>query len=183
MKREFVAVSAVFILGSVSGCASAPVSGSSRVARAEATIRDAAGEEKGRAELWQDRDNVVHVDVVLSGLPPGPHGIHFHAVGQCEGSGSSPFATAGAHFNPLGRQHGLDNSAGPHAGDAPNFTVAPDGTGRATFTTDRISLTEGSTTLFDADGSAIVIHAAADDQITQPAGNSGGRIACGVVRR
>ena len=74
MKREFVAVSAVFILASLSGCASAPVSGSSRVARAEATIRDAAGEEKGRAELWQDRDNVVHVDVVLSGLPPGPAG-------------------------------------------------------------------------------------------------------------
>jgi Cu-Zn family superoxide dismutase len=183
MKRQFLVASGLILAASVLACASGPMSGSSRVAAADATLRNAAGDEKGRAEIWQDRDNVVHVDVTVNGLPPGPHGIHFHAVGECEGSGSSPFASAGAHFNPLGRQHGLDNAAGPHAGDAPNFTVAPDGTGRASFTTDRISLTDGSTSLFDADGSAIVIHAAADDQITQPSGNSGGRIACGVVRR
>jgi len=163
-------------------CASAGFP-SSRVAEATATIVNAAGEERGTAELWQDRDNVVHVDVSVSDLPPGPHGIHFHAVGKCDGSGTAAFSSAGPHYNPLGRQHGLDNSSGPHAGDAPNFTVQPDRTGRATFITDRVSLTEGSTSLFDADGSAIVIHAAADDQISQPAGNSGSRIACGVLRR
>jgi superoxide dismutase, Cu-Zn family len=154
-----------------------------RVAVAYATLSNAARDQKATAEMWQDNENVVHVDVLVSGLPPGSHGIHFHAVGNCDSSGGPAFASAGAHFNPLGRQHGLDNPAGPHGGDAPNLTVGADGTAHASFTTDRISLTEGSTSLFDADGSSIVIHAAADDQISQPAGNSGARIACGVVRR
>ena len=166
----------------VTGCASTGGS-SNRVASASATIRNAAGEERGTAQMWQDRDNVVHVEVTVTGLPPGAHGIHFHAVGSCDASGSTPFASAGAHYNPLGRQHGLDNAAGPHAGDAPNFTVGSDGAARHSFTTDRVSLTEGSTTLFDADGSSIVIHATGDDQISQPAGNSGGRIACAVIER
>ncbi|HEX2721415.1 MAG TPA: superoxide dismutase family protein [Gemmatimonadaceae bacterium] len=166
----------------VTACASAPAP-LNRVAVAYATLSSASGEKQGTAEMWQDLDKVVHVNVQVTGLPAGPHGIHFHAVGLCELSAPTPFATAGAHFNPLGREHGLDNPAGPHAGDAPNFTVASDGTGRAAFTTDRVSLTDGSTSLFDADGSAIVIHAAADDQISQPSGNSGARIACGVVKR
>ncbi|MGK2960910.1 MAG: superoxide dismutase family protein [Gemmatimonadaceae bacterium] len=163
-------------------CASTQLS-SDRVAVASASIRDVSGQDRGTAEIWQDRDNVIHVGVQVTGMPAGPHGIHFHETGTCSASGTTPFASAGAHFNPLGRQHGLDHSAGPHAGDAPNFTVAADGTGRATFTTDRVSLTNGSTTLFDADGSSIVIHAGADDQISQPAGNSGSRIACGVIQR
>lgn len=166
----------------VAACAHAPAH-ADRVAVAYATIANAAGEQKAMAEMWQDMENVVHVEVQVSGLPPGPHGIHFHAVGSCESSSGAAFAAAGAHFNPLGRQHGLDNPAGPHGGDAPNLTVGADGTGHASFTTDRISLTDGSTSLFDADGSSIVIHAAADDQISQPAGNSGARIACGVMRR
>ncbi len=168
--------------GVLAACASGGFS-SGPLASATASIRNAAGEERGTAQIWQDRDNVTHVDVQVSGLPPGPHAIHFHAAGVCDASGATPFASAGSHYNPLGRQHGLDNAAGPHAGDAPNFTVAADGTGRATLTTDRVSLTEGSTTLFDTDGTAIVIHAAADDQISQPAGNAGARIACGVVQR
>ena len=166
----------------LAGCAHAPAP-LNRVAVAYATISNPAGEQKGTAEMWQDLGNVVHVDVQLVGMPPGSHGIHFHAVGSCESTPAAAFAAAGAHFNPLGRQHGLDNPAGPHGGDAPNFTVNTDMTGRASFTTDRISLTDGSTSLFDADGSAIVVHATADDQISQPAGNSGARIACGVVRR
>lgn len=169
-------------IAAAAGCASAP-SPLNRVAAAYATISNAAGDKKGTVELWQDMDKIVHVEVQLTGMPPGPHGIHFHAVGQCDGSGTTPFASAGAHYNPLGRQHGLDNPQGPHAGDAPNFTVNADGTGRASFTTDRVSLTEGSTSLFDNDGSAIVIHAAPDDQTSQPAGNSGARIACGVVKQ
>lgn len=166
----------------LAACASAPAP-FNRVAVAFATISNAAGAQRGTAELWQDLDKVVHVDVQLTGLPPGPHGIHFHAAGVCDPAGATAFASAGAHFNPLGRQHGLDNPAGPHAGDSPNFTVNSDGNGRATFTTDRISLTDGSTSLFDTDGSSIVIHAMADDQISQPSGNSGARIACGVVKR
>lgn len=184
MQPRLVSRLAVIAAGAaLAGCASVPPVQSNRVAAATAIISNAAGEERGAADIWQDRDNVVHVDVQVNGMPPGPHGIHFHAVGVCGASGGTPFASAGAHYNPLGRQHGLDNPAGPHSGDAPNFTVSSDGTGRATFTTDRISLTEGSTSLFDSDGSAIVIHAAADDQISQPAGNSGARIACGVVKR
>ena len=166
----------------VAGCASAP-SPLDRVAAASATIVNAAGEERGTAELWQDNDRIVHVDVQLLNMPAGPHAIHFHAVGKCEGSGSTPFASAGAHFNPLGRQHGLENTAGPHAGDAPNFTVNAEGAGRANFTTDRVTLTEGSTSLFDSDGASIVVHSGADDQISQPAGNAGGRIACGVLKQ
>ena len=166
----------------IGACASAP-SPLNRVAAAYATIANAAGEQKGTVGLWQDMDKIVHVEVQVTGMPAGPHGIHFHMTGQCDGSSATPFSTAGAHFNPLGRQHGLDNPAGPHAGDAPNFTVNADGTGKASFTTDRVSLTDGSTSLFDDDGSAIVIHAAADDQTSQPAGNAGARIACGVVKR
>src|SRR6185503_18969715 len=89
------------------GCASAP-SPLNRVAVAYATISNAAGERRGTAELWQDLDKVVHVDVQLTGLPPGPHGIHFHEKGLCEPEGATAFASAGSHFNPLGRQHGLD---------------------------------------------------------------------------
>lgn len=182
MQFRLASLSTAAVAATLASCSSTQIA-TNRVASASATIVSSSGDERGSADLWQDRDNVVHVDVQVTGMPPGSHGIHFHAVGVCEGTGSSAFASAGAHYNPLGRQHGLDNSAGPHAGDAPNFPVAADGTGRVTFTTDRISLTDGSTSLFDSDGSAIVIHAAADDQISQPAGNAGARIACGVVRR
>jgi Cu-Zn family superoxide dismutase len=161
-------------------CASAPLG---RAGVAYATISNAAGDIHGAAELWQDRDNIVHVGVEVAGLTPGEHGIHFHAVGVCDGSGTTAFSTAGGHYNPIGREHGLENPAGPHAGDAPNLTAGADGIGRATFTTDRVTLTDGSTSLFDDDGSSIVIHAAADDQKSQPAGNSGARMACGVVKR
>lgn len=182
MLNKLISLTAVALASALVACAHAPAP-LNRVAVAYATIANTAGEARGTAEMWQDVDNVVHVEVQVSGMPPGPHGIHFHAVGSCESTSAGAFAAAGGHYNPLGRQHGLDNSAGPHGGDAPNFTVNADGTGRASFTTDRISLTDGSTSLFDTDGSALVIHAAADDQISQPAGNSGARIACGVVKR
>lgn len=167
---------------SIAACAHAPAP-LNRVAVAYATISGAGGEPRGTVELWQDPDNIVHVQLQLHDLPSGEHGIHFHAVANCEGAGATPFATAGAHYNPIGRQHGLQNAAGPHAGDAPNVTVGADGRAQTSFTTDRVTLTAGSTTLFDDDGSAIVIHAAADDQVSQPAGNAGARIACGTIRK
>ncbi len=182
MHNRFGSLIALAGAAVVAACASAP-SPLNRVAVAYSTIVNAAGETRGTAELWQDADNVVHVEVQVTGMPAGSHGIHFHAVGSCESTSAGTFAAAGGHYNPLGRQHGLDNAQGPHAGDAPNFTVNADGSGRASFTTDRVSLTDGSTSLFDADGSAIVIHATADDQISQPAGNSGARVACGVVKK
>jgi Cu-Zn family superoxide dismutase len=182
LRRSITGCTSAVAAAALAACASAP-SPLNRVAIAYATIENATGDRRGTVELWQDMDRIVHVEIQFTGLPPGPHGIHFHATGKCDGGGATPFATAGAHYNPLGRQHGLDNVQGPHAGDAPNFTVGEDGNGRTSFTTDRVSLTDGSTSLFDDDGSAIVIHAGADDQKSQPAGNSGGRIACGVVKR
>lgn len=140
------------------------------------------GELRGGGEVWQDNNGQVHVDLQLQGLPAGTHAIHFHAVGSCE-SGATPFSAAGAHYNPAGKQHGLNNPAGPHAGDAPNFTVEVNGTARVQFVTDRITITAGGATLFDADGSSLVVHALADDQVSQPSGSSGDRIACGVLRK
>ena len=169
----------VLAIAAFAGCAHGPLS---RVAVGYATFESAAGEPRGTALLWQDPSNLVHVELQLIGLTPGEHGIHFHAVAKCEG-GATAFSTAGAHYNPIGRQHGLNNPAGPHAGDAPNITVAADGNVKTSFATDRVTLTAGSTTLFDDDGSSIVIHAAADDQVSQPSGNSGARIACGTLRK
>lgn len=160
------------------------------VAVAGATLADSAGRTVGTASLWQEAGGLVHVDVEVTcaaggscaALAAGEHGIHFHSVGSCVAASSPAFASAGGHYNPLGKQHGLSNSAGPHAGDAPNLLVAADGRGKESFTTDRITITKGASSLFDADGSSIVIHAGPDDQVSQPAGNSGGRVACGVIR-
>ena len=161
-------------------CSSAQRIGNS-VSAATAVISDLNGAPIGTAQLWQDRGGLVHVDIASIALPAGTHGIHFHAVGKCEG-GATAFSSAGAHYNPLGKEHGLSNPAGPHAGDAPNIVIPASGVGRVSFTTDRVTLTPGPTSLFDADGSSIVVHANADDQVSQPAGNSGPRVACGVVR-
>jgi superoxide dismutase, Cu-Zn family len=150
------------------------------VAAATATLMNASGAPAGTAQLWQEASGLVHVDVSATNLTTGAHGIHFHAVGRCEG-GATAFSTAGGHYNPTNREHGLQNPAGPHAGDAPNLQIGADGSGHLSFTTDRVTLTSGSTSLFDSDGSAIVVHAAADDQMSQPSGNSGARVACGVV--
>jgi Cu-Zn family superoxide dismutase len=135
----------------------------------------------GTAQLWQESNGVVHVDIASLALPPGTHAIHFHEVGRCDG-GSTAFSTAGAHYNPAGREHGLANPGGPHAGDAPNIVTPAAGFGKVEFSTDRVRLAPGALTLFDSDGSSIVVHANPDDQVSQPAGNSGARIACGVLR-
>lgn len=147
--------------------------------RATADLMNASGQKIGTATLVQ-RGDVVELTVEASGLEPGPHGIHFHEVGRCEAPG---FTTAGGHFNPQGKAHGLDSPAGAHAGDLPNLGVDASGNANAAVLTERITLDEGQLSVFDADGTAIVIHAAADDQMTDPAGNSGARVACGVLTR
>ncbi len=159
------------------GCAAVQTA-ADRVASSTVDFANASGAARGNGLLWQDPLGVVHVDLQLVGLPPGTHGIHFHAVGRCD----ADFSSAGAHYNPVGRKHGLSAADGPHAGDAPNFTAGADGRARVRFTTDRVTLTSGATSLADSDGSAIVVHASADDQLTDPSGNSGARIACGVIR-
>ena len=172
-------LSAMVLVALSSACSAAMRRGS--VAQAAAIINDVNGAPIGTAQLWQDANGLVNVEIASLALPPGTHAIHFHAVGKCEG-GSTAFSTAGGHYNPLGKEHGLDNPRGPHAGDAPNLLTPAGGVGKVEFNTSRVSLTPGSISLFDADGSSIVVHAGADDQVSQPSGNSGGRIACGVVR-
>jgi superoxide dismutase, Cu-Zn family len=173
-------LSAAVIVAAASACSSLHM-GRNSVAQAAAVIFDVNGAAVGTAQLSQDSNGLVSVEIASLALPAGTHGIHFHAVGKCEG-GSTAFSTAGAHYNPLGKEHGLENPKGPHAGDAPNIVTPAGGVGKVSFTTGRVSLTPGALSLFDADGSSIVVHANADDQISQPSGNSGARIACGVVR-
>jgi len=112
-------------------------------------------------------------------LPPGQHGAHIHTTGKCD---APDFASAGGHWNPTAMKHGSMNPMGPHEGDLPNLVIGADGTGSITITIPGAMLTGGTNPLLDADGAALVIHAAADDLKTDPSGNSGGRIACGVLQ-
>jgi superoxide dismutase, Cu-Zn family len=149
--------------------------------RADATMVGLDGAPIGWAKLVEDATGTVHVSVHVKGLTPGLHGIHIHRVADC----TAPFAAAGSHYNPSGLLHGLASAAGPHAGDLPNLIVNDDGVGHLDATTDRVSLTDGPATLFDTTpdqvGSALIIHAGADDQVTDPTGGSGARIACGAI--
>lgn len=150
----------------------------SGASHASARIVDAAGDRIGWARLVEDAAGRVHVNVQVDGLAPGRHGIHLHAVASCVGPG---FTSAGGHHNPLGAEHGLDNPAGAHAGDLPNLRVNVAGRGHLEAVTDRATLSSGPLSLFDRDGSAIIIHLSEDDQVTNPTGNSGARVACGVI--
>jgi Cu-Zn family superoxide dismutase len=127
--------------------------------------------------IWQTAAG-IEVRVQAAGLPAGHYGVHLHAVGRCEGPA---FTSAGPHWNPTGRQHGSLNPAGHHMGDLPNLDVDAHGAGRLEFAIAGASAS-GAEGLFDADGTAVVIHADADDYRTDPSGNSGARIACGVLR-
>lgn len=144
-----------------------------------ADLKNAKGDVVGTAALWEDAGGVrFFADV--QGISPGKHGIHLHAVGKCD---PPDFTTAGAHFNPEGKRHGLGNPEGPHAGDLPNLDVGANGAGQLHYLARRVTLGAGPASLFDADGTAVVIHAAPDDEVTDPTGNSGGRVACGVLRK
>jgi len=141
------------------------------------TLRDADGADVTTLTL-SDAGNGILVTGTLSDVPPGPHGFHFHAVGKCE----PPFESAGGHFNPTGRQHGILNEAGHHAGDMPNVIMPETGKGTIQVFVEGVTLAEGEDgSLRDDDGTAIVLHAGPDDYKTDPAGDSGDRIACGVV--
>ncbi|MEX1195715.1 MAG: superoxide dismutase family protein [Dehalococcoidia bacterium] len=147
------------------------------VASATAELKNASGQVVGSAQFSQDASGVVLVKASFSGVE-GAHGMHIHTVGKCD---APDFTSAGGHFNPTGKKHGLLNADGPHAGDLPEITVSSAGAGSLETTTNRISLTTGATSIFDADGSALVIHAGHDDQVTDPTGNSGARLACGLI--
>ena len=148
---------------------------------AHGAFTDTSGSEIGWLKLSEDRSGTVHVNVKVKGLAAGLHGIHIHAVASCA-TVVTAFDGAGGHYNPLSHEHGLENPAGPHAGDLPNLAVDADGRGTLNARTDRVSLTDGPATLFDANGSAFIIHANTDDQVTNVGnGGSGARVACAVV--
>jgi len=151
--------------------AAAPADGT----RAVAMLRKADGTAAGSATAMLAGEQVM-ITLNVEGLPPGDHGVHVHMVGRCE---APKFETAGGHWNPANAKHGLESPDGQHAGDMPNLTVTQDGRGTLEY-----RLVGGTLDgLFDTDGSAFVVHASADDQRTDPSGDSGDRIACGVFER
>ncbi|MDQ3694402.1 MAG: superoxide dismutase family protein, partial [Chloroflexota bacterium] len=147
------------------------------MASIDVMLFDMGGEEVGTATFTEGDDGEVAVTVMAEGIPSGEHGIHVHGVGVCDPSSPEPFTTAGGHFNPTGTQHGDPDDPNAHAGDLGNITPGEE----LTRTTDRFIVSAGPNSLRDIDGSALLIHAQADDLTTDPAGNSGGRIACGVI--
>ena len=148
---------------------------------ATATLTNAQGQELGTATIATTiRGTSVTINASLSKLPPGTHAIHVHTVGSCT---APDFTSAGAHFNPGGKQHGSANPQGSHAGDLPNFEVDAKGNATISFAAPDMTLNDGPNSLFQSGGTALVIHAAADDNKTDPTGNAGARIACGVIEK
>ena len=145
---------------------------------ATGTLHSANGAVAGSVVIVAAGDAVT-ISIAAVGLTTGAHGIHLHAVGTCDAPG---FASAGSHLNPHGKQHGSANPAGSHLGDLPNLIVGADGTGAITAKLGD-STAEIEAALYDADGTALVIHASSDDYLTDPSGNSGPRIACAVLQR
>jgi Cu-Zn family superoxide dismutase len=143
-----------------------------RGARATAMLRTATGLEAGRATATEVAGGIRYT-LDVRGLPAGTHGAHVHTVGRCD---APDFTTAGPHWNPTTTKHGSMNPQGPHEGDLPNLIIGSDGRGTLGITVPGATMAG----VLDADGAAIVVHAGTDDLVTDPSGNSGGRIACGV---
>ena len=174
MSKKLITIICIAVMGGVTACQQpAAASISDSLAHAAMPVPFAivgpAGEPRGFATFSSDgRRTTIKVDA--EGLAPGVHGIHLHAVGQCDGP---DFKSAGGHWNPAGRQHGRDNPQGAHLGDLPNLAAGDDGKATASFTVDG--------DMADTDGTSLVIHAKPDDNKTDPSGNSGDRIACAVL--
>lgn len=167
----------ILLLSTAAGAAAqqSPATGPPPV-RAVFAIIDSAGARAGQVNAVQNPDGVL-LQVFATGLTPGPHGLHLHTSAVCE---PPAFQSAGAHFNPEGRQHGTRNPAGPHAGDLANLVANDKGEARAQVVIPGVTLTPGQHSI-GTPGSALVIHATADDEMTDPTGNSGARIGCAVL--
>lgn len=168
-------------IAALSACAAGPLAAPEAVnassPSASSDLRSPSGAVMARATATQVGDS-IRVRVEAVGMPPGTYGAHVHTTGRCD---PPDFASAGPHWNPTGQQHGKNNPRGMHKGDLPNLMVGTDGRGSFEFTIPRASISGGAMRMLDADGAALVVHQSADDYRTDPSGNSGGRIACGVL--
>lgn len=176
-------VMASVVLG-ISGCAQPAAENKATATNSveeTGAVRFALADTQGRsvadASLEQAAGG-VQISLTTTAMPAGRYGLHLHTVGRCD---APSFESAGAHWNPTAAQHGRDNPAGAHLGDLPNLEIGADGRGAVTYTLANAAMEGGANPLRDPDGTALVIHAAADDYKTDPSGNSGARIACGVV--
>ena len=187
MSGKLFTIAAITLLvpGLAVAQAAAPKAGAA-VKKTTVALKNAKGESVGAATLRR-RGSGIEIKLDLRNLPPGEHAVHIHKNAKCEADPAAPqdaFKSAGPHFNPEGKKHGLQNPDGPHAGDMPNFTVGARGTAKTKVENPRVTLAEGAAnSVFAGGGTALVLHAKADDLKTDPAGNAGERIACGLITK